>query len=168
MKRRWLVESIFESILAATLAASIFALGCGVKSPPIAPERAVPERIVGLTAISEKNGVLLSWERPDRTAGGGKMRDLGSFEIDRAENTAAFQPLIGIPVTDQDRFQQQRKFTYLDGGAEVGHHYRYQVISSTLDSYRSDPSNEAEITHELPKPPPNPEDFVIPQLKPLP
>jgi len=96
------------------------------------------------------------------------MRDLGSFEIDRAENTAAFQPLIEIAVTDQDRFQQQRKFTYLDAGAEVGHHYRYQVISLTLDAYRSDPSNEAEITRVLPKPPPNPEDFVIPQPKPLP
>ncbi len=81
-------------------------IGCGVKSPPIPPQQAMPERIVGLEATSQKNGVLLSWERPDRTAGGGKMRDLGSFEIDRAENTGAFQPLIEIPVTDQDRFQQ--------------------------------------------------------------
>lgn len=148
--------------------ASIFVAACGVKSPPIPPERAVPERIVGLNATSQKNGVLLSWERPDRTAGGGKLRDLGSFEIDRAENTNAFQELIRIPVTDLDRFQQQQKFTYLDAGAQAGHHYRYQVISSTLDSYRSDPSNEAEITHEIPKPPPNPENFVIPQPKPLP
>src|SRR6202035_1492324 len=87
MKRRWLLEWIS----AAALTASIFVAACGVKSPPIAPERAVPERIVGLDATSKKNGVLLSWERPDRTAGGGKMRDLGSFEIDRAENTNAFQ-----------------------------------------------------------------------------
>jgi hypothetical protein len=152
---------------AAALAAILLA-GCGVKSPPIPPERAVPERIVGLDATSQKNGVLLSWERPDETAGGGKLRDLGSFEVERAENSGPFEDLIEIPVTDQDRFQQQRRFSYLDAGAQVGHHYRYQVISSTVDSYRSDPSNEAEITHELPKPPPNPEDFVIPQPKPLP
>ena len=82
---------------------------------------------------------MLSWARPDQTAGGGKLSDLGSFDVERAENTGAFQQLIEIPVTDQDRFQQQRKFTYLDGGAEVGHHYRYQVISSTLDGYRSEP-----------------------------
>ena len=113
-------RSLLESIAAAAIAASIFVLGCGVKSPPVPPEQAVPERIVGLDATSEKNGVLLSWERPDRTAGGRRMRDLGSFEIDRAENTGAFQPLIEIPVTDQDRFQQQRKFTYLDEGAEAG------------------------------------------------
>jgi len=164
MKRR----KFFESISAAALAASIFVVGCGVKSPPVPPQQAVPERIVGLDASSEKNGVLLSWERPARTAGGHKMRDLGSFEVDRAENTGAFRPLTEIPVTDQDRFQQQRKFTYLDAGAELGHHYRYQVMSSTLDAYRSDPSNEAEITHALPKPPPNPENFVIPRPKPLP
>jgi hypothetical protein len=157
-----------EWISAAALTASLFVSACGVKSPPIPPQQAVPERIVGLDATSKKNGVLLSWERPERTAGGGKMRDLGSFEIDRAENSGAFRALIEIPVTDQDRFQQQQKFTYLDGGAEVGHHYRYQVISATLDSYRSDPSNEAEITHQLPKPPPSPENFVVPQPKPLP
>jgi hypothetical protein len=165
MKRR---SPITPIPVAAALAASLFAAGCGVKSPPIPPQLAVPERIVGLEATSEKNGVLLSWERPDHTAGGGTMRDLGSFEIDRADATGAFRLLSEIPVTDQDRFQQQHKFTYLDEGAVVGHHYRYQVISSTLDAYRSDPSNAAEITHELPKPPPNPEDFVIPQPKPPP
>ena len=157
-----------NAIRSSVLAAAILIFGCGVKSQPIPPERAIPERIVGLDATSQKNGVLLSWERPDRTAGGTKMRDLGSFEVDRAENTSAFRPLAEIPVTDQDRFQQQRKFSYLDGSAAVGHHYRYQVISSTLDAYRSDPSNEAELTHQLPKPPPNPENFVIPQPKPLP
>jgi len=161
------IRSPFEGVLAAALGALLLT-GCGVKSPPIPPERAVPERIVGLDATAEKNGVQLSWERPDQTAGGGKLRDLGSFEVERAENTSEFQQLIEIPVTDQDRFQQQRKFTYLDAGAQVGHHYRYQVISSTLDGYRSDPSNEAEITYHLPEPPPNPENFVIPQPKSLP
>ncbi len=163
MKPRALAQAIFAAALAAILLA-----GCGVKSPPIPPERAVPERIVGLDATSQKNGVLLSWERPDETAGGGKLRDLGSFEVERAENSGPFEDLIEIPVTDQDRFQQQRKFSYLDAGAQVGHRYRYLVISSTLDSYRSDPSHEAEITYQPPKPPPNPEDFVIPQPKPLP
>ncbi len=158
----------FESSLAAAVLASLVVIGCGVKSPPVPPQQAVPERIVGLDAVSQKGGVLLSWERPDRTAGGGRLRDLGSFEIDRAENTGLFHSLIQIPVTDQDRFQQQRKFSYLDTGPEVGHHYRYQVISATLDQYRSDPSNEAEITYQLPKPEPNPENFVIPQPKALP
>ena len=160
--------SLFKSIPFAAAAAAILVVGCGVKSQPVPPQQAVPERIVGLDATAGKTGVLLSWERPDRTAGGGRLRDLGSFEVDRAENTGAFHQLAEVPVTDQDRFQQQPKFSYLDAGAEVGRHYRYQVLSSTLDAYRSDPSNEAEITYQLPKPPPNPENFVIPQPKPLP
>jgi hypothetical protein len=143
-------------------------IGCGVKSPPVPPQQAVPERIVSLSADSEQNGVRLGWERPEHYAGGRKMRDLSAFEIDRAENTLEFQPLVEVPVTDQDRFQQQRRFIYLDSTAQIGHHYRYQVISLTQDAYRSTPSNEAEITRELPKPPPNPENFVLPQPKPLP
>jgi len=157
-----------KAILALACAAAFVVGGCGVKSQPIPPQEAVPERIVGLDATSQKDGVVLSWERPERTAGGKSMRDLGSFEVDRAEDTATFHRLADIPVTDQDRFQQQRKFSYLDKSAMAGHHYRYQVISSTLDDYRSDPSNEAEITHQIPAPPPNPENFVIPQPKPLP
>jgi len=159
---------ILKSMRAAALTALFFIGGCGVKSPPIPPESAVPERIVGLEASPQKHGVMLSWERPDHTAGGGRLRDLGSFEIDRAENTDAFRQLTEVAVTDQDRFQQQRQFSYLDSTAEAGHQYRYQVFSSTLDAYRSDPSNEAEITYQVPKPPPNPENFVIPQPKPLP
>ena len=157
-----------KSVRAFAFTAALVTFGCGVKSLPVPPERAIPERIVSLEATSQKNGVMLSWERPDRTAGGSQMKDLGSFEVDRAEDTGPFHQLVDIPVTDQDRFQQQRKFTYRDSGVEVGNHYRYQVISATLDNYRSDPSNEAEVTHKLPAPPPNPENFVIPQPKPLP
>ena len=160
--------SVRIETIGAALLGLLLATGCGVKSQPIPPQQAIPERIVGLEAGSVKNGVLLSWERPDRTAGGGKLRDLGSFDVDRADATGDFQSLVQIPVTDRDRFQQQRKFTYIDTTAEVGHRYRYEVISSTTDNYRSDPSNEAAITREIPKPPPNPETFVVPAPKPLP
>ena len=156
------------SILVAAVVVSNLWMACGVKSPPVPPQQAVPERIVSLSADSEQGGVRLAWDRPEHYAGGHKMRDLGAFEIDRAENTSEFQPLVEVPVTDQERFQQQRRFNYVDSTAQVGHHYRYQVISLTQDSYRSDPSNEAEITRELPKPPPNPENFVLPQPTPLP
>ena len=157
-----------KSVRAFAFAAALIAFGCGVKSLPVPPERAIPERIVSLEATSQRNGVMLSWERPDRTAGGAKMNDLGSFEVERAEDTGSFHQLADIRVTDQDRFQQQRRFDFLDRGVEVGKRYRYQVISATLDNYRSDPSNEVELTHKLPAPPPNPENFVIPQPKPLP
>ncbi|HXN87062.1 MAG TPA: hypothetical protein VN867_13395 [Candidatus Binataceae bacterium] len=156
------------SIIIAAIVGPMLSLGCGVKSAPIPPEYAVPERIATLNALSEKTGVRLSWERPERTAGGRKMRNLGSFDIERAENTETFDTIAQIPLTDLDRFQQEHRFSYLDSGAQVGHHYRYQVISETLDAYRSAPSNLVQLTHQLPPPPPNPEDFVLPQPKPLP
>jgi hypothetical protein len=158
---------IVSKIIAA-IVAPILTIGCGVKSAPIPPAYAVPERIVSLNAVSETKGVRLSWERPDRTVGGRKMRDLGRFEVERAENTAEFNTIAEIPVTDLDRFQQEHRFSYLDSTAAVGHHYRYQVISETQEAYRSAPSNAAQLTHQLPPPPPNPEDFVLPQPKPLP
>ena len=163
MKGRGTIVSISIAGLAAMLT-----VGCGVKSAPIPPEYALPERIVSLNAVSETNGVRLSWERPDRTVGGRKMRDLERFEVERAENTAEFNPIAQIPVTDLDRFQQEHQFSYLDSTAQLGHHYRYQVISETQDAYRSAPSNMAELTRQKPPPPPNPEDFVLPQPKPLP
>jgi hypothetical protein len=150
------------------IAASLLWLGCGVKSPPVPPQQAVPERIEDLAAASGKDGIRLSWERPERYAGGGKMRDLGKFEILRAEDSAGYRPLVEIPVNDQQRFQQQRDFSYVDSATEIGHSYKYQVLSETQDGYRSAPSNEAETTRVVPKPPPNPENFVLPQPTPLP
>ncbi len=137
-------------------------LGCGVKSQPVPPEYAVPQRIVDLRGGSVPGGIRLAWARPDRYAGGAKMRDLGRFEIFRAEGHGPFQMLAEMPVTDQQRFQQQRRFTYLDSDARLGSKYRYKVFSETLDGYRSQPSNEVEIQRVKPKPPPNPENFVLP------
>ena len=95
-------------------------------------------------------------------AGGGRLRDLGSFEIERAENTDAFRRWPRLRSPTRIAFSSSASLPIWIAAAEVGHQYRYQMISSTLDGYRSDPSNEAEITYQLPKPPPNPENFVHP------
>ena len=156
-------------IAAAAVMGSALWLGCGVKSMPIPPEEAIPQRIVSLSGISVNKGVQLSWIRPDRYAGGHRMRDLAKFELYRAEGTGGgYHPIAEIPVTDQARFQQQRQFTYVDTETRLGQGYRYQVVSETADGYRSQPSNEAETVRQKPKPPPNPENFVVPEPTPLP
>lgn len=156
-------------IAAAAIVGSALWLGCGVKSAPVPPEEAVPERIADLSGTSVDKGIRLSWARPDRYAGGHKMRDLASFKLYRAEGTGGgYRPVADIPVTDQTRFQQQHRFTYLDSDTRLGQVYRYEVVSQTADGYRSQPSNEAAITREKPTPPPNPENFVIPEPTPLP
>ncbi len=73
-----------------------------------------------------------------------------------------------LAVEDLQRFRQQRHFTFVDTDTVVGHRYRYRVVSITTDGYESLPSNQAEIVRTVPKPPPNPENFVLPTPVPLP
>jgi hypothetical protein len=163
MRYRGLAASAILTFVAAAMWA-----GCGVKSPPIPPEYARPERIMNLRATSEKRGIELSWGRPDKYVGGDTLRDLAGFVLTRSDSGAPYQQIAEVPVTDQDRFQKQRVFQYLDKNTTVGHQYMYRVISRTTDDYQSDPSNEATITRTIPPPPPNPETYVLPTPTPLP
>ncbi len=142
-------------------------LGCGVKSIPIPPEAARPERILNLEAASSKSGIRLTWDRPENYAGGEKMRDLGGFTVARSGADGPYQKIGEIQVEDAGRFQVQRTFTYMDNATELGSTYRYQVISNTTDGYHSESSNTVTIVRKVPKPPPNPENFVLPTPTPL-
>ena len=82
--------------------ANFASLGCGVKSMPIPPEAARPEQILDLEAATAKNGIRLTWGRPDNYAGGQKMRDLAGFTVSRSEADGPYRKIIDIPVTDQD------------------------------------------------------------------
>ncbi len=151
-----------------TLLGAALWLGCGVKSEPVPPERASPQRIVGLRASIQRKGILLTWPRPQRYVGGGRMRNLARFDVMRASPTGQYHRIAQVLVTDQQRFQQRQRFSYLDKNAQVGATYRYAIISVTDDGYRSAPSNEVAITRTIPKPAPNPEHFVLPTPTPLP
>jgi hypothetical protein len=141
--------------------------GCGVKSVPLAPELARPERILDLRAAADPHGIKLAWSRPTRLAGGHSMRDLISFVILRAEGDAPVAALVKIPVTDQQRFSVEHEFDYLDAETVIGDRYRYQVVSQTSDGYSSEASNEAGLTRIKPTPPPNPATYALPTPTPL-
>jgi hypothetical protein len=150
----------------ATLATAVF-LGCGVKSQPIPPEAARPEKIAGLEAANAKEGIRLSWDRPELYAGGAKMKDLGSFSISRAQEGKPAEQIGDIQVHDEGRFQVQNTFTFIDGSTIIGKTYHYQVTSSTTDGYVSEPSNDVEIVRKNASAPPNPDTFVVPTPVPL-
>ena len=156
----------------ALVSVTIFAVatipGCGVKSAPIPPEFARPERILSLHAVPAIGGIKLSWQRPTRYYGGHAMRDLGSFVIMRADGDGPMTALVNIPVTDQERFQLEDEFTYLDTETKMGARYRYTIIAETTDGYRSVPSNEAEVTRIKPPLAPNPDTYQLPSPSPLP
>lgn len=141
----------------------LIAAGCGVKSAPLAPELARPERIADLRATPDANGIKLSWGRPTRYTGGHTMRDLGGFVILRAPSRRGrMEPLAELPVTDRERFAVEHEFSYIDNETVVGQAYRYAIVSRTLDGYVSDASNTVDFTRIKPPPPPNPDTFKLP------
>lgn len=156
------------TVLAFALAMAMGAVGCGIKSAPVPPEQARPARILDLRASAATGGIKLTWQRPTHYSGGRAMRDLNDFVIMRAADDGPMAPLIEIPITDQQRFQIEREFTYLDSETKMGERYRYTVIAETRDGYRSLPSNEVEFSRITPPPPPSPENFSLPTPSPLP
>jgi len=166
---------------AAALLAIALAPGCGVKSAPIPPEAARPQQILDLEAIPERRGIQLTWSRPEQYTSGKSMRDLAGFTVMRAEGQQQYQPIVEVPVTDQERFQVASRFTYTDNTAAPNHFYRYEVVSHTTDGYKSLPSNEASLNYirpralpptasqaapavENPAPAPPPAPLVVPHL----
>ena len=136
--------------------------GCGIKTRPRPPEDVRPEPIVDLRAKSVAKGIELAWSRPEHYQDGTRMRDLGEFVVLRGSDDGAPAELTTLPITDRERFQQQRRLLFLDSGALMNHRYRYRVISRTTDGYESVPSNEAMLTRTLPPPEPDPEHFTFP------
>ncbi len=94
---------------------------------------------------------------------GATMRDLSEFVILRGLDNEPLSELVKLPLTDQQRFQQERRLLFLDTRAELNHRYRYRVISRTSDGYESVPSNPVVTTRTPPLPSPDAEHFTLPK-----
>jgi hypothetical protein len=140
--------------------------GCGVKSGPVPPQTVYPAAIGDLHASADPAGINLTWSRPMHYVSGHSLRDLGNFVILRSEGNRSFEPLVEIPVTDQERFVPQRTYSYLDGETQMGNSYRYEILSRTTDGYTSAPSNQVRFTRIQPHN--NPQKLTLPTPTPLP
>jgi len=137
------------------LAAAAFlvtASGCGRKTDVKPPQLVAPQAIKKLAATNEEKGIRVSWERPSEYVDGSAMHDLAAFRIERSLADGPFQQLRQVEVTDRDRFRQIRRFRLMDAGVEPNQHYRYRVVSFTLDGHVSAPSNIVEIERIVPPP----------------
>ena len=143
------------------LAALLATAACGAKSRPLPPEFVQPEPPANLVAKSSPEGIRLTWRRPTKYSGGKPMRDLAGFEIERATDTE-FTVVGIVTLTDQTRFQQERAITWTDTSPVTDETYRYRVITTTLDGYRSAASEPVTLVHhpgataEAPAPAPKP------------
>jgi hypothetical protein len=133
--------------------ALLLVFACGRKTAPKAPELVRPEAITSLAAENKPDGIVLTWRRPSRYVDGSRMRDLGSFLVERAAGDAPFAPLATLAVTDRDRFRQIRHFRYLDGEVRPDVRYRYRIVTRTTDGYESVASNVAESLRTAVAPP---------------
>lgn len=157
-RKRW----IAAGPIALALALGAALAGCGVKGAPIPPELARPEPILDLRAVANVSGIKLSWDRPTHYVSGRSIRDLEGFVILRADGDGPLEPLVELPVTDQERFSPEREFNYVDGEAVLGRRYVYEIVSRTTDGYASVASNRVDFTRVKPSPPANPENFKLP------
>ena len=129
-------------LLAAALPA------CGRKNRPVPPQLVEPEAVDNLAAIATPEGVRLTWLRPTRYTGGGRMNDLGGFEIERAsgEGSAPSFARVGtLVLEDQQRFRKERHLEWVDKDVRPGERYLYRVTGVTLDHYRSAPAGPVAI-----------------------
>lgn len=137
-----------QRFLALALTAALGLGACGLKADPRPPAAVQPEPIVDLSGEITKDGIRLKWSRPDSTADGERMDDLGGFLIFRGRPGELAEELADVPVLDRERFRREKTFEYVDASVEKGQSYYYRVIAHTTDSYYSAPSNQVSVTVE--------------------
>jgi hypothetical protein len=126
---------------------------CGRKGLPVAPQLVEPEAVENLAAIATPDGVRLSWLRPTHYTGGGRMNDLGGFEIERARGEGPapeFVKIGTVTLEDQQRFRKERRLEWVDKDVQPGERYRYRVTAVTLDRYRSAPAGPVSLRYGNP------------------
>ncbi|HEV7734843.1 MAG TPA: hypothetical protein VGR62_21920 [Candidatus Binatia bacterium] len=138
MTRRLLLATVLVTTIA-----------CGLKNDPLAPQLVQPDPPGNLAVASVAEGVRVSWRRPNRYSGGGKMNDLAYVAVERAPGEGAapvFTEVGRVTVVDRERFRQERRTTWVDTNAPVGSRFLYRAIAVTLDDYYSKPAGPVAIT----------------------
>jgi hypothetical protein len=141
-----------KRLVIAAFLVFIIGSGCGKKGDPRAPELTTPEPINDLTSRQERQGVVLTWNRPAKYVGGGAVSDLAGFVIFRKDIPATcrdcpvpYRTLTTVYVEDREKFVKQKQYRYIDAEVQPNAIYRYRISSRLFDGSLSAPSNEVEI-----------------------
>jgi hypothetical protein len=140
-------------LAALVVAGVVLAAACGHKGGVMPPELVRPEPPTDLAASSTQDGVRVSWTRPTKYTGGQRMRDLGSFIIERTdaeESPPKFVRVGTIELQDRTRFRQERRFQWVDQNVTPGQEYVYRVRARTLDGYESPWAGPAKVRFTKP------------------
>ena len=127
---------------ALVLALSVGVTGCGLKTPPVAPELVEPMPPTNVRATPAPTGVRLVWKRPTRYTGGGPMRDIARFDVERVANGGADWIVVGsLVMEDRYRLRQPRTVEWIDLGV-----FGHNAVARRL--YRGAGFVEVGITHD--------------------
>lgn len=138
------------------LALALALAACGLKTAPVAPELVEPLPATNLHAHPAPSGVRLVWRRPTRYSGGGRMRDVERFDVERTTEESGAWTIVGrLVMEDRYRLRQPRQIEWIDETAVPGTHYRYRVVTVTRDGYESPPSDPAAVRHRVVAPEPD-------------
>lgn len=142
---------------AALALAGLLALaGCGLKTSPVAPELVEPLPATDLQASPSPAGVRLTWRRPTHYTGGGTMRDIARFDVQRVEDDRTDWTVVGtLVMKDRYRLRQPRTIEWTDTSAVVGRRYRYRVVTVTRDGRASAASRPTSVLHRAVAPAPD-------------
>ena len=132
---------------------ALVAWGCGHKGAVQPPELVRPEPPTDLAASPTPEGVRITWTRPTKYTGGQRMRDLGSFVVERTDADASpprFVRVGTVELQDKTRFRQERRLEYVDKDVTPGQEYVYRVRARTVDGYESPWAGPAKVRFTRP------------------
>ena len=144
---------------AVALVLLVAVAACGRKGAVVAPELIRPEPATDLSAVATPEGIRLTWVRPDRYQGGGRMHDLGRFVVQRAGADDAeirFREVGRVELVDQDRIRPEHRLEWSDRDVAAGNRYLYRVIAVTVGGDRSIPAGPVSVRFGSPAETPAP------------
>jgi fibronectin type 3 domain-containing protein len=153
-------------MVAITLVVALIALGvagCGVKGPPVAPERRLPRVATDLQGEVEGETVVLTWTNPTLRADGTQIGDLALLKVWRRADpedapmrsamlswgrVTGYEEVAALRTTGPEVAFERGQGRYVDRpGLGFGRRYTYVVTATDARGRTSAPSERVPIIY---------------------
>ncbi|MCE5283166.1 MAG: hypothetical protein LLG93_13805 [Deltaproteobacteria bacterium] len=137
---------------AIVLTVALIMVGCGLRGDPKPPQVKAPPPIADLKAVSNPEGILLSWTVTDLVKNVGSFKILRSMTLDGSlacpECPQDYQPFATASINDASLSREGEKgFKYFDATVRDGSYYSYRIQVCSLSGQCAEASNEAGLIY---------------------
>ncbi len=139
-------HQFFILLVFTVISTSIFAVGCGIKGPPIPPQTVIPKPVTDLTKKINQSTLILTWTIPDM----GKSARYKGFVVSRSSTLLSssactncpkvFEKVAQIPVVHTKQATAEEKIRFQEV-LQKGYRYHYMVKGVTEKGGQSPDSN---------------------------